>query len=376
VTTSVQRILIVGGGFSGMSAAIEFRKLGIDVDLVELDPGWRNYGAGISLNGSTLRAFGTLGVLDAYLAHGAATDGVEVRLPHGPVVANLPTPRIAGPDVPGAGGIMRPVLARILADATRAAGVDVRLGCTFTSIALQPNGVEVHFTDGTQRRYDLVIGADGLNSAVRRTVFPEAPEPVYVGQAVWRAVLPKPPAITTVTMWPGPTAKPGVNPVSATEMYLFITEPRPTNTRIDAAEFVPRVRALLADFPDPDLQAIRSQIGPESQIVFRPIERLLVPRPWFHGRVVLIGDTVHATTPHLAAGACIGIEDALVLAEEVGRSGDVASALEAWQERRWERCRMVVENSARLGEIEVTGGDKAEHAQIMRESMIALAQPI
>jgi 2-polyprenyl-6-methoxyphenol hydroxylase-like FAD-dependent oxidoreductase len=92
--------------------------------------------------------------------------------------------------------------------------------------------------------------------------------------------------------------------------------------------------------------------------------------------VVLIGDTVHATTPHLASGACIGIEDGIVLAEELGRASTVEGALAAFQQRRWERCRMVVENSARLGEIEATGGDKTEHARIMRDSMIALAQPI
>jgi 2-polyprenyl-6-methoxyphenol hydroxylase-like FAD-dependent oxidoreductase len=103
---------------------------------------------------------------------------------------------------------------------------------------------------------------------------------------------------------------------------------------------------------------------------------LLMPRPWFKGRVVLIGDAVHATTPHLASGACIGIEDAIVLAEELARHGGVAGALAAFEARRWERCRMVVENSARLGEIEIAGGDKEEHAQIMRASLMALAEPI
>jgi 2-polyprenyl-6-methoxyphenol hydroxylase-like FAD-dependent oxidoreductase len=110
--------------------------------------------------------------------------------------------------------------------------------------------------------------------------------------------------------------------------------------------------------------------------VFRPLEGLLVPLPWAKGRVVLIGDTVHATTPHLASGACIGIEDALVLAEEIARHSQVESALAAFEARRWERCRMVVENSGRLGEIEIAGGDKEEHATIMRQSLMALAQPI
>jgi 2-polyprenyl-6-methoxyphenol hydroxylase-like FAD-dependent oxidoreductase len=86
---------------------------------------------------------------------------------------------------------------------------------------------------------------------------------------------------------------------------------------------------------------------------------------------------VHSTTPHLASGACIGIEDGIVLAEEVGRNAnDLPAALARFGERRWERCRMVVENSGQLGALEITGGDKEAHAQIMRESMAALAMPI
>jgi 2-polyprenyl-6-methoxyphenol hydroxylase-like FAD-dependent oxidoreductase len=177
-------------------------------------------------------------------------------------------------------------------------------------------------------------------------------------------------------MWIGPKVKPGVNPVSKSEMYLFITEPRPANEHLDPATFVERVRALLADFPAPELQAISAGLGPHSQIVYRPLEGLLVPRPWSMGRVVLIGDAVHATTPHLASGACIGIEDAIVLVDELARGDDVSHALKAFEDRRWERCRMVVENSARLGEIEIAGGDKEEHARIMRASLMDLAEPI
>ncbi len=101
-----------------------------------------------------------------------------------------------------------------------------------------------------------------------------------------------------------------------------------------------------------------------------------MPRPWSKGRVVLIGDAVHATTPHLASGACIGIEDAIVLAEEISAADSVERALKVFEDRRWERCRMVVENSVRLGELEITDGDKSEHADIMRKSMMALAAPI
>ncbi|HSW24585.1 MAG TPA: FAD-dependent oxidoreductase [Burkholderiaceae bacterium] len=376
MSLAAQRILIIGGGFSGMSAAIELRKQGAEVDLVEIDPEWRNYGAGISLGGATLRAFRQLGVLEAFLEHGSAQDGVSIRLPHGPQVAMLPTPRMAGPDVPGGGGIMRPVLAQILVDATRAAGTRVHLGCSFSSLEQDADGVDVSFTDGRRERFDLVVGADGLHSKLREALFPEAPKPRYCGQGVWRAVVPRPPEIETVTMWIGPKVKPGVNPVSKTQMYLFITEPRAVNERLDPATFADHVRALLADFSAPELQTIRAGLGADSMIVYRPLEGLLVPQPWSRGRVVLIGDAVHATTPHLASGACIGIEDAIVLADELARNTDLGLALAAFGERRWERCRMVVENSARLGEIEIAGGDKAEHERIMRESLMALAQPV
>jgi len=372
----VKKVLIIGGGFSGMAAAIELRKRDLDVDLVEIDAGWRSYGAGISLGGATMRALVQLGVIDAFLAEGAASDGVEIHIPTGQKVAELPTPRLAGPDVPGNGAIMRPALARILADATRASGTNVRLGCTFTRIGQDGAGVDVSFSDGTTGRYDLVIGADGLYSKVRETVFPDAPMPRYTGQGVWRAVLPRPADVNGTMMWLGPKIKPGLNPVSKDEMYLFVTEDRVTNDFIDPAEFLPRLKALLAPFPDPRLQRVRAALNEESQIIYRPLESLLMPTPWYKGRVVLIGDTVHATTPHMASGACIGIEDALVLADELAKAGSVDQALDRYLARRWERCRMVVQNSGRLGEIEIAGGDKEEHARIMRATLAALAAPI
>lgn len=371
------KILVIGGGFSGMSAAIALRRGGHEVDLVEIDPGWRSYGAGISLGGATLRAFRTLGILDEFLKHGHAADGVDIHLPTGQKIATLPTPRVAGPDVPGGGAVMRPVLARILAQATRASGAQVHLGCTFESIAQDAEGVDVAFSDGRKGRYDLVIGADGLYSKVREAVFPDAPAPRYVGQAVWRAVLPRPAEINTATMWVGPKIKAGVNPVSKEEMYLFVTEDREVNERIDPAQFESLLRGLLEGFSAPVVQRMREQLADAAaSIVYRPLEGLLMPLPWHKGRVQLIGDAVHATTPHLASGACIGIEDALVLAEELQRHGQVAAACQAFEARRWERCRMVVENSGRLCEIEIHGGDKDEHQRIMRESLMALAQPI
>ncbi|HTR13382.1 MAG TPA: FAD-dependent oxidoreductase [Roseiarcus sp.] len=369
-------VLVIGGGFSGMSAAIQLRRAGASVDLIELDPAWRSYGAGISLQSAALRAFRTLGILDEFLKRGAGTDGVDLFTGSGHPIGSLPTPRLAGPDVPGQGAIMRPVLAAILAQATKASGAAVRLGATFTRIDNVADGVRARLTDGSEADYDLVIGADGLGSKTRATVFPNAPAPRYIGQCVWRAVLARPPEIVRTRFWMGDRVKVGVNPVSPDEMYMFVTEDRPTNDRLAPSRFVELLKALLAPFSDPVVRAIHDSLNDQSRIVYRPLEALLLPRPWSKDRVVLIGDATHATTPHLAAGACIGIEDAIVLAEELERASSIPAALKAFEDRRWERCRMVVENSLRLAEIEITGGDQAEHADIMRRSMMALASPI
>lgn len=376
MNTLIRRALIVGGGFSGMSAAIELRKRGIDVDLVEISPDWGSYGAGISIGGATLRAFRTLGILDRFLQKGFASDGTDIHTPDGKLIAQLPTPRIAGDDIPGNGAVMRPVLAKILADATRAAGTTVRLGCTVEAMQQDDDGVDVTFTDGSKQRYDLVIGADGLYSRMRARLLPDAPKPCYSGQGVWRAVLPRAANITRTMLWVSGNVKVGLNPVSQTEMYLFVNENRPVNEHVPPAQFLTLLHELLAPFPAKEVQEARAQLNENSLVIFRPLEGLLVPQPWYQGRVVLIGDAVHATTPHLASGACIGIEDAIVLAEELTHATSLDTALQAFQQRRWERCRMVVQNSGRLGEIEIDNGDKAEHARIMRESFLALAEAI
>ena len=372
----MKRALIIGGGFSGMSAAISLRRIGVDVDLVEIDPAWRSYGAGITLSGATLRAFGMLGVLSEVAAQGFCADDCDVCAADGRVLMRIPTPRLAGPAVPGTGGIMRPVLAKILADATRASGTRVRLGSTFTRIAPAESDVEVAFHDGSTERYDLVIGADGLNSSVRAAILPDAPRPKFTGQGVWRAVVPRPPEVVRAAMFMGRRHKAGVNPVSQQEMYLFLTEDRASNEYVAAEQLQPQLSALLSEFPAPVLVQIRDGLGAQSRIVYRPLEGLLVPRPWGKGRVLLIGDAVHATTPHLASGAGLGIEDGLVLAEEFKSEGAIAETIDRFQDRRWERCRLVVENSLRLGDIERTGGSQQEHTDLMRQSMMALAQPI
>jgi len=376
MNSGINNILVIGGGFAGMTAALQLSRQGFQVDLVEIDAGWRSYGAGISLHGSTLRVLNQLGLIDRFMEEGNASDGVEIRGPDDAVLVTLPTPRVAGPDIPGGAGIMRPALAKILSEAVKSSSTKIRLGVTFTDIVEEADGARVTFSDGSHGIYDLVIGADGLYSAVRAKAFPNAPKPRFIGQSVWRAVLPKPENVDTVVMWMGPRVKVGLNCVNKDQVYLFLTEDRPTNDFIAPETFVERLRELLLRFQSPTIRKIASELSSEHQIVYRPLEQMLLPRPWYEGRVALIGDAVHATTPHLAAGACIGIEDAMVLAEELAKGSTLNGSLAAFEARRWERCRMVVENSGKLADIEIHNGSHEEHASIMKVSMRTLAEAI
>lgn len=374
---AIAKVCVVGGGLSGMAAALQLCRAGCEVELIEKDPAWCPCGAGISMSGPTLRALRTLGVYEAFGRHGWLSAGVDLCAPDGRVVAELPTPPPAGADVAGGGAIMRPVLARILAEATRAAGVRVTLGHTWAEIAQDDRHVWLRFDDGRRAAYDLVVAADGVHSQMRAQLMPEVAAPAYVGQCVWRAVLPRPADITRPRMWLGDGVKVGVNPVSAEQMYMFITENQPRKEHPDPSTWPDHVARLLRAFPAPQLQQWAALMyQPQAAIDHRPLVNLLVPLPWHRGRVVLIGDAVHATTPHLASGAGIGIESAIVLAEELTRHENLQESLAAFERRRWERCRLVVQNSERLARLEIEGGDKTEHARLMRESMAALARPI
>lgn len=371
---AAHHILIVGGGIAGMCAALELRKRGAHVDLVEIDPHWRVYGAGITLSGPTLRAFAQVGVIGDIMREGSCNDGLDVTLPDGRKIGHIPTPRLL-PEVPGGGGILRPVLARILREHTLASGTAVRCGTSFGRIEQQADGVQVEFTDGRSARYDLVIGADGLHSKVRQAVFPGAPQPAFTGQGSWRAVVPRPPEVERAFMAVGKQVKAGFNPVSKDEMYLFCTERRDTPDHLEESRWPGELKRILAEFGGL-VGALRDGLGADARVLYRPFFAVLQPPPWHRGRVVLIGDAVHATTPHLASGAGIGVEDAIVLAEELARHASLEAALQAFTDRRYERCRLVVHNSLELGEMERRNAPKEEHEQLMRQSMAALLAPI
>jgi 2-polyprenyl-6-methoxyphenol hydroxylase-like FAD-dependent oxidoreductase len=167
----------------------------------------------------------------------------------------------------------------------------------------------------------------------------------------------------------------GLNPTSVTLMYMFLLQAEPERLRVDEVAQWQKLKALMAPFSGL-LGSLRDSLSAASPIISRPLEAILLPRPWHRGRAVLIGDACHATTPHLASGAGIAVEDGLVLSEELEREDEVERALERFEERRWERCRMVVENSVRIGAMEQRHADPAMLKALMAESELALREEI
>jgi 2-polyprenyl-6-methoxyphenol hydroxylase-like FAD-dependent oxidoreductase len=106
------------------------------------------------------------------------------------------------------------------------------------------------------------------------------------------------------------------------------------------------------------------------------LEKLLLEPPWHKGRVVLIGDAAHATTPHVGYGAGLAVEDAIVLAELLREAAPLAVVLDRFVARRYPRCRTVVQGSVRLGELEMERAPNEVHRKTMLAIGEAISQPI
>jgi 2-polyprenyl-6-methoxyphenol hydroxylase-like FAD-dependent oxidoreductase len=184
----------------------------------------------------------------------------------------------------------------------------------------------------------------------------------------------RPPEVDRAEMFVGGPVKLGFNPISDDKMYAFILEHVPGNPWFAPEEQLDRVAALLEPFGG-YVPQVCAGLGDDSLVNYRPLEWLLVPAPWHRGRAVLIGDAVHATTPHMASGAGMAVEDGLVLAEELARHAVVDEALERFTERRFERAKMVVENSVRIGEIEMSGGNQMDANKMLGSTMQKLHEP-
>jgi 2-polyprenyl-6-methoxyphenol hydroxylase-like FAD-dependent oxidoreductase len=169
----------------------------------------------------------------------------------------------------------------------------------------------------------------------------------------------RPPDVTSTMVYSAPHMKAGFNPISEDKMYVYILETIPDNRWMPQEEWLPLMRERLECFHG-HFDAIRNELNDNSLINYRPLEVILMPPPWHVGHALLIGDAAHATTPHVGYGAGLAIEDAVVIGELATETTNTANLFERFMERRYNRCRTILEGSVGIGELEMASAPADE----------------
>jgi 2-polyprenyl-6-methoxyphenol hydroxylase-like FAD-dependent oxidoreductase len=230
-------------------------------------------------------------------------------------------------------------------------GVDsgsIRLGTTVETIDEGADDVAVRLSDGSEDRFDLVVGADGIRSSVRTMAFGEIPL-LYSGYTCWRFVVDTDIGnADTWEMW-GPGRRFGVVPIGREKTYCFTTFNAAHNDTAMRDITLDRFKELFADFRGP-VPEILCALTTADALIWNDLEEIEVPQ-WTTQRVVLLGDAAHAMTPNMGQGAAMAIEDASVLADVLGDGPSVNTALTQYEQRRRPRVSQIQTRSRRLGRV-------------------------
>lgn len=366
---AVDRVLVVGAGFAGTAAAIFLAEKGVAVDLVEQKAEVSALGSGITLQGNALRVFRDLGIWEKLQSEGYGFDTTGFRIPdpQATVVRELNDAKTGGPDLPATMGMSRPVLANILVERALELGVNVRFSTLLSGLEQDDDGVTATFGDSSTDYYDIVIGADGLHSAVRHLIGIDV-EPRGTGMAIWRVFTPRPESVTRTDLYyGGPAYIAGYCPTGENSLYAYIVEDADANNfALDNAERAAKLRQLSEAYHGP-WDDIRQFITDDQPVNYTFFETHVVDGPWNLGRVVIIGDAAHSCPPTLAQGAAQSLEDAAVLTELLLAADAVDDTL--WSDftaRRLERAKTVVNASVQLGQWQMERNRGADAPGLMR----------
>ncbi len=344
-------VAIVGGGIAGTALAIALARRGVKATLIERETSWTPTSSGIFIYANGLMALDCLGVLDGIRSAGwVSPDGANLYLSaNGEPITTTIYPGMGGGRVPPIVGIRRVELHRVLTSAIAELDIDVRLGVTATSIVDRPGSpVEIVLSDGNSLSCDVLIGADGVRSQIRTRLF-GAIEPTYTGFGVWRSTHAKPRDIDVKIMIMGVGIRLGIMPISNDQLYMFGTTREPRKPHYPREIWHTHMGAKFADIQGPARRLLNEITSPE-HVVYTAVEEVHLPLPWSKGRVGLIGDAAHSSTPFMGQGGAMALEDSVVLAEMLAGGGEVNDTLVAFGERRFARCKFVQDVSRAVGE--------------------------
>lgn len=375
--TAVSKVAIAGSGVSALAAAIQLAKAGVAVDVFELKSELSALGSGITLQGNALRVFDALGVWPEVQKQGFFFEGLTLRAPGpgAPVIAELPEVKTGGPDFPAGGGMYRPDLARILHNRATELGVTVHFGSAVTGLEQDADGVEVFVGGASAGRYDLLIGADGLNSTVRDLIGIETkPEPT--GMGIWRAFVSRPADVPRSELYyGGPVYIAGYTPTGEDTMYAFLVEEAQDRSGVSDEEAVAIMLEQSMAYQGP-WESIRNDLRGGARVNYTWFTSHLVDAPWNRGRVVIIGDAAHTCPPTIAQGAAQALEDALVLAELLVDADTLDQGVwDAFHARRLPRATAVVEASVQLGRWQIEHNREADAPGLIFSIAAKMAEP-
>jgi salicylate hydroxylase len=351
-SVSSDRVIIVGAGIGGLTAALALLRRGIDVGVYEQAPELREIGAGVQISANGTRVLFALG-LEAEL-RACAVEAQSKVIRHWKTgrtwklfdLGAVSAERYGAPYL----FVHRGDLHRVLADAVRHVKPDaIQLGATCVGMEQTAREVLLHLGDGRSARGRLLIGADGVHSAVRASGF-GAGRPQFTGCMAWRAAIPAerlPNGIPMAgTNWQGPGRHVIHYPLRRGEILNFVGIVDRDDWQIESWTAQGTPEECRADFAGwhQDVRAIVEAI----EVPYKWALMLRAPMPgWTRGRITLLGDACHPTLPDLAQGACMAIEDAYVLARCLAASGaDHVAALARYEAARIPRTTRIVEGSA------------------------------
>ena len=338
--SDIRRVLVVGGGVGGLTAAASFAQRGVEVLLIERRPAFDVPGVGLGQPANALRIYDALGLLPEILASGFAYDRMYIFDPNRELIVAHKF-LMGDAKVPAFCALSRLRLHEILLAGAERAGAKIRTGVTFGDIRDEGDRVAMTFSDGGTGVFDLVAGFDGIRSATRQYLFGTAFLPRRSGYGGWRVQVPRRDDVRGMEFLQGVGSKTGAMPLANDLMYIFHIRPEPPDAEFRREDYPDLLRERLAQYGS-YVAEVAASLDDTSDIVYSPIEPILVPWPWFRGRVVIGGDAAHTSPPHLTQGAAMAAEDGYVLAREVlADDGPLEVRLLRYSQARYARSAFV-----------------------------------